>query len=196
MPFSPSERKALLAVKGIGPMVVTRLEQLGFSTLKQLAAADATKVVQDAATLVGSTCWKNSPKACAAIQGAIAAAAAAGNSDPTPKTKSPRSSDATASTVAELRQLANLGPKSAEMLTSAGVLSFEHLRQLGSVAAFVMTKKSGARVSLNLLWALEAALSGQPWQTVAREHRTSLLLALEAHEVATSGKQARAFRTP
>ena len=29
------------------------------------------------------------------------------------------------------------------------------------------------------LWALEGALSGLPWQVVAREHRTSLLLALE-----------------
>jgi hypothetical protein len=34
--------------------------------------------------------------------------------------------------------------------------------------------------SLNLLWALEGALSGLSWQTVTREHRLSLLLALEA----------------
>ena len=37
-------------------------------------------------------------------------------------------------------------------------------------------------VSLNLLWAIEAALCGESWQTVAREHRTSLLLALDAQE--------------
>jgi DNA transformation protein len=36
--------------------------------------------------------------------------------------------------------------------------------------------------SLNLLWALEGALSNIPWQVVAREHRTSLLLALEQCE--------------
>ncbi|MCM0610232.1 MAG: TfoX/Sxy family DNA transformation protein [Ideonella sp. WA131b] len=32
----------------------------------------------------------------------------------------------------------------------------------------------------NLLWALEGALTGLPWQVVAKEHRLSLLLALEA----------------
>jgi DNA transformation protein len=37
-------------------------------------------------------------------------------------------------------------------------------------------------VSLNLLWALEGALSGEHWQVVAKEHRTSLLLALEEQE--------------
>jgi hypothetical protein len=29
MPFPPEERKALLGVKGVGPMVVARLEQMG-----------------------------------------------------------------------------------------------------------------------------------------------------------------------
>ncbi|MDD5335286.1 MAG: TfoX/Sxy family protein [Rhodoferax sp.] len=78
----------------------------------------------------------------------------------------------------ELQELANLGPKSA----AAGIRSFQHLAQLGAIAAYVMTKRSGAKVSLNLLWAIEGALTGVPWQTVAREQRTSLLLALETHE--------------
>lgn len=84
--------------------------------------------------------------------------------------------------VRELAALANLGPKSAAVLAAAGITSFEHLASLGSVAAFSMAKRSGARVSLNLLWGIEAALCGESWQTVAREHRTSLLLALESHE--------------
>lgn len=83
---------------------------------------------------------------------------------------------------AELQELANLGPKSAAMLAAAGVRSFQHLAQLGAVAAYVMAKRSGAKASLNLLWAIEGALTGVPWQTVAREQRTSLLLALETHE--------------
>lgn len=82
----------------------------------------------------------------------------------------------------ELQERAKLGPKSAAMLAAAGVTSFQHLAQLGAVAAYVMAKRSGAKVSLNLLWAIEAALTGVPWQTVAREQRTSLLLALETHE--------------
>ncbi|MBK9574297.1 MAG: TfoX/Sxy family DNA transformation protein [Rhodoferax sp.] len=78
--------------------------------------------------------------------------------------------------------MANLGPKSAAVLVAAGVKSAEHLAALGSVAAFSLAKRSDARVSLNLLWAIEAALCGESWQTVAREHRTSLLLALDSHE--------------
>lgn len=56
----------------------------------------------------------------------------------------------------------------------------DELRQLGAVAAYVRVKRSQSAASLNLLWALEAALTGQHWQAVAREHRTSLLLALES----------------
>ena len=71
MAFQPEEREALLAVKGVGPTVVNRLEQIGFSSLRELARADALEVVSRAAGRVGSTCWKNSPQARAAIQSAI-----------------------------------------------------------------------------------------------------------------------------
>jgi predicted flap endonuclease-1-like 5' DNA nuclease len=179
MSFHPSDRKLLLAAKGVGPTVISRLEQLGFSSLEQLASADAATIVENAAALVGSTCWKNSPQARAAIEAAIAVAAQSAKTAPANK-PAPSSSPSTVSLVEELRQLANLGPKSAQALAEAGVCSVEHLRQLGSVGAYVLAKKSGANVSLNLLWALEGALSNQPWQIVAREHRTSLLLALEA----------------
>jgi predicted flap endonuclease-1-like 5' DNA nuclease len=74
MSFPPEERQALLKVKGVGATVVSRLEQLGFNSLAQLAAADALEIVTQAASLVGSSCWKNSPQARAAIQAAIAMA--------------------------------------------------------------------------------------------------------------------------
>lgn len=45
--------------------------------------------------------------------------------------------------------------------------------------AYAQVKASGANASLNLLWALEGALTDLPWQVVAKEHRLSLLLALE-----------------
>ncbi len=79
MPFSANDRAILRAVKGVGPMVIARLEQMGFATLPQLADANAQDIVASAAALVGSTCWKNSPQAKAAIEGAIRAAALAGN---------------------------------------------------------------------------------------------------------------------
>lgn len=67
----------LLAVKGVGPTVLQRLEQMGFDDLSTLAKQDAGAICAAAATLVGSTCWKNSPQARAAIDAAIQAAKAA-----------------------------------------------------------------------------------------------------------------------
>lgn len=92
--------------------------------------------------------------------------------------------------------LQNLGPKSAAMLKSAGITTATQLRQLGSVKAFVRVRASRADVSLNLLWALEGALTGEPWQQVAREHRLSLLLALEAFNSETMPARAIAKRKP
>jgi hypothetical protein len=56
---------------------VMRLEQMGYENLAHLARANALDIVSNAAKLLGSTCWKNSPQARAAIQSAIAAAQAA-----------------------------------------------------------------------------------------------------------------------
>lgn len=83
---------------------------------------------------------------------------------------------------APIADLPNLGPKSQHMLALAGITTIAQLRKVGSVAAYARAKQAGANASINLLWALEGALTGLPWQTVAREHRTSLLLALEEHQ--------------
>ena len=88
-------------------------------------------------------------------------------------------SGTTADQAGSLAQLPNLGPKSQAMLASAGIVSVAELRALGSVPAFARVKAAVPSASLNLLWALEGALSGLPWQVVSREHRTSLLLSLE-----------------
>jgi len=79
-------------------------------------------------------------------------------------------------------RLSNLGPKSRAMLGAAGITTIGELRRLGSVAAYVRVRRAGGRPSLNLLWALEGALCGEHWSEVARRHRTSLLLALDAFE--------------
>jgi DNA transformation protein and related proteins len=84
-----------------------------------------------------------------------------------------------------IADMPNLGPKSQEIMARAGITSIAQLRSLGSVAAYAMAKRSGANVSLNLLWALEGALTGLHWQEVARLHRASLLLALDEHEQST-----------
>jgi DNA transformation protein len=65
------------------------------------------------------------------------------------------------------------------MLSQAGIHTIEQLRELGAVRAYVQVKRSGACSSLNLLWAMEGALSGRHWLEVAKNDRLSLLLELE-----------------
>jgi hypothetical protein len=74
MPFNNTERDILLAVKGIGPTVVKRLEEMGFASLEQLSKAEMLDVVAHGAALMGTSCWKNSPQSRSAIRGAINAA--------------------------------------------------------------------------------------------------------------------------
>lgn len=74
MAFTTDERATLLAVKGVGPTVIARLEQLGIDTLPALAQAQTADILAQAAAMLGSSCWKNSPQARAAIEGAIEAA--------------------------------------------------------------------------------------------------------------------------
>ena len=74
MPFAPYERRTLLAVKGVGPTVIARLEQMGIESLAHLASANAADILARGAQLSGSSCGKNSPQARAAVAAAIEAA--------------------------------------------------------------------------------------------------------------------------
>ena len=87
-----------------------------------------------------------------------------------------------------LARLPNLGPKSAQFLQDAGITSHAQLQRLGAVRAYAIVKQVHPRASLNLLWALEGALSGLHWRVVAKEHRTSLLMALDAHHQSRKGR--------
>ncbi|MDH3210330.1 MAG: TfoX/Sxy family protein [Burkholderiaceae bacterium] len=88
----------------------------------------------------------------------------------------------TSAVTVQIGELPNLGPKSQAMLASAGIKSVAQLRRLASVAAYAKVKRTGANVSLNLLWAIEGTLTGLSWQRVARERGAGLLLALELLE--------------
>ena len=79
-------------------------------------------------------------------------------------------------------QIPGLGPKSCKMLADVGIKSVATLRQVGSVAAYSRVKQAGGRASLNLLWGLEAVITGIDWREIAREHRTRLLMMLDDHE--------------
>ncbi len=69
--FSTEERGQMLALKGVGVTVVTRLEQIGFSELAQLAGQDPADITYQISRAIGSTCWHNSPQARAAIQAIV-----------------------------------------------------------------------------------------------------------------------------
>ena len=71
MPFSLEERTALLALKGVGPTVITRLEEMGIESMDELAKAEVEDILAQASAALGSTCWKNSPQARAAITAAV-----------------------------------------------------------------------------------------------------------------------------
>ena len=74
MGFSAIEREKMLALKGVGATVVAHLEQIGFSSLSQLAGEDPAVVTKQISQMMGSTCWHNSPQARGAIQAVIALA--------------------------------------------------------------------------------------------------------------------------
>lgn len=72
--FSDWERQRLLELPGVGPTVICRLEQIGISTLDQLAAVEADDVLLQISTMLGATCWRHSPQARAAVMLAVALA--------------------------------------------------------------------------------------------------------------------------
>ncbi|WP_062567733.1 MULTISPECIES: helix-hairpin-helix domain-containing protein [Pseudoalteromonas] len=71
MPFNDQERDALLALKGVGPTVVKRFEEIGIESFEELAGFDASTIAKRVASMLHSTCWQNSPQAKAAITAAI-----------------------------------------------------------------------------------------------------------------------------
>ena len=82
----------------------------------------------------------------------------------------------------KIADLPNFGPKSQRMLAQAGIETVEQLRELGAVRAYLQVKRTGTNASLNLLWAMEGALTGQHWREVAKHERLRLLLMLEDAE--------------
>ena len=69
--FPDAERERLLALKGVGPAVLLRLEQTGRAPLAALVGADPVEIAAEIADLMRSSCWKNNPHAIRAIGSAI-----------------------------------------------------------------------------------------------------------------------------
>ena len=62
MNFVEKERKALLEVKGLGPVVIRRFEEIGTYSLQELSEYEADDIAEIVADMLGTSCWKNSPQ--------------------------------------------------------------------------------------------------------------------------------------
>ncbi|QWP76283.1 helix-hairpin-helix domain-containing protein [Lysobacter sp. K5869] len=71
MAFSEPDRQRLLALKGVGETVIARLEQAGYGSLNDLAAADPARICAEVAGMLRASCWGNSPQARAAISAIV-----------------------------------------------------------------------------------------------------------------------------
>ena len=75
--------------------------------------------------------------------------------------------------------LRNIGPASARWLRDIGVATREELRRRGPVAVYATLKRRGYRVSLNLLYALQAGLMDLHWAELPPQVRDQLRAAAE-----------------
>ena len=66
MAFSKEEKEELLKVKYVGETVIKRFEQIGIDSLEKLSNSSVEEI-----TILGSSCWKNSPQAKKAVSNAI-----------------------------------------------------------------------------------------------------------------------------
>ncbi len=74
MAFSEKEKSALLEVKGVGPTVIKRFEEIGIESFAELKKYEVNEIAEMVASMLRTTCWKNSPQARSAIEAAIARA--------------------------------------------------------------------------------------------------------------------------
>lgn len=73
-----------------------------------------------------------------------------------------------------ISQMRNLGPKTERMLREIGIANERDLRKTGAVEAYRRLKFVNAVVSLNALYAMEAALRDIDWRSLTREEKEKL----------------------
>lgn len=71
MTFKQNEKDQLLSLKGVGPSVIQRLEEIGISSFSELRQYKTEEITERVASMLNTTCWKNSPQAKRAISAAI-----------------------------------------------------------------------------------------------------------------------------
>ncbi len=75
-----------------------------------------------------------------------------------------------------LKDLPNLRLATERMLKKAGIESVEALEEAGSLRAYqAILDSQNSNVSVELLWALEGAISGKHWSVIPQNRRQELL---------------------
>jgi hypothetical protein len=69
----------------------------------------------------------------------------------------------------------SLGPKSTEWLASVGVFSLDDVARLGVIETYKLVKAAyPEKVTLNMLWGLQAALLGIRWDELPPDFKAEL----------------------
>ena len=69
----------------------------------------------------------------------------------------------------------NLGPKSRQWLAELGIYTIRDLRSAGSITTYKLLKERyPKKVSLNLLWGLEAAICDVDWRELTETDKEEL----------------------
>ncbi len=71
MGFPNDEVQQMLAIKGVGPTVIRRLEEIGFSSLAELSGTNPLAINKTVAQMLRASCWANSPLAKNAIAAVV-----------------------------------------------------------------------------------------------------------------------------
>ncbi len=79
-----------------------------------------------------------------------------------------------------LGELKNLGPVSIRWLASIGIRNREQLEYVGVTRAYQLIISQYPEATLNLLWALQGALTGESWSKLSTEMRAKLTADVEA----------------
>ncbi len=81
----------------------------------------------------------------------------------------------------KVSELKNLAEKSEGQLSEIGIHTAEDLRELGSVEAYVRLKGHYKKaISLNFLYAMEAALRNVHWREITKQDKLTLQTEVEA----------------
>ena len=75
----------------------------------------------------------------------------------------------------ELAQLKNLGAASVNILHAIDIHTYEHLKEIGPVGAYLQIKQRGIHVSKVMLYALQGALLNVHWNELSPDLKQQLL---------------------